>query len=69
MNAHTFEGNVRSIHDLKLLFFQTSFEWATASGLPTFTSLHDLYLVFSLFFLTYFSMKLFTNQKIFLKKF
>ena len=58
-NTHTFEGNERSIHHLKLLFFQTLFEWATASGVPTFTSLHDLYLVFS---------HLFFNEVIYLSK-
>ena len=59
-NTHTFEGNERSIHHLKILFFQTLFEWATASGVPTFTSLHDLYLIFS---------HLFFNEVIYLLKF
>ena len=38
----TFEGNERSIHNLKLSFFQTLFEWVNASGVSSFNSLHDL---------------------------
>ena len=34
----TFEGNGRSINDLKLSFFQTQFEWANASGVYTIDS-------------------------------
>lgn len=44
MNAHTFEGNGRSIHELKLLFFQTLLDWANASGV--FTSFLYIYLIF-----------------------
>ena len=41
-NAHIFKGNERPIHDLKLSFFHTLFEWANASGVSTFNSLPDL---------------------------
>ena len=41
-NAHTFEGDERSIHDLKRLFLQTLYEWTNASGVFTFDSLVDL---------------------------
>ena len=32
-------GDERSIHELKLFFFQTSFEWANALGVVNFISL------------------------------
>ena len=41
-NARTFEGNGRSIHELKLLFFQILLDWANASGVFTFISLDIL---------------------------
>ena len=41
-NACTFEGSERSIHDLKLSFFQALFVWINASGVFTFNSLADL---------------------------
>ena len=41
-NTHTFDGNERSIHELKLLFFQTLFYWANATGVFTFISLPDM---------------------------
>ena len=37
----TFEGNERSIHNLKRSFFQTLFEWVNALGVSSFNSLHD----------------------------
>lgn len=39
-NAHIIKG--RPIHDLKLSFFHTLFEWTNASGVSTFNSLPDL---------------------------
>ena len=42
MNIRTFEGNERSIHELKLLFFQTLIDWANASGVFTFISLPNM---------------------------
>lgn len=62
-NAQPYEGNERSIQDLKLYFFQTLFEWTNAMGVFTLISLSDLidrcaflspsfYLVFSCFFST-----------------
>ena len=41
-NTHTFDGNERLIHELKLLFFQTLFYWANATGVFTFISLPDM---------------------------
>ena len=35
-------GDERSIHELKLFFFQTLFEWANASGVVNFISLPDM---------------------------
>ena len=50
-NTHTFEGDERWIHELKLFFLQTLLEWANASGFVTFMSLLDmLYFVPSLLF-------------------
>lgn len=41
-NAWNFEGCKKSVHDWKLLFLDTLFEWINASGLFSFTSLPDL---------------------------
>lgn len=41
-NAWNFEGCKKSVHDLKLLFLNTLFEWINASGLFSFNSLPDL---------------------------
>ena len=41
-NTRTFEGDERSIHELKLFFLQTLLEWANASGVVTFMSLPDM---------------------------
>ena len=41
-NTRTFEGDERSIHELKHFFFQTLFEWANASGVVNFISLPDM---------------------------
>ena len=41
-NTYTFEGNERSIHELKLLFFQTLLDCAKSSGVFTFISLPDM---------------------------
>lgn len=41
-NAWNFEVCKKSVHDLKLLFLNTLFEWINASGLFSFTSLPDL---------------------------
>lgn len=38
----TFGGNERLIHDLKLSFIQTLFEWANALGVSTVSSFPDL---------------------------
>ena len=38
------------IHDLKLSFLQTLFEWANALGVSTFSFLHYLICVLSLLF-------------------
>ena len=38
----TFEGSERSIHDLKLSFFQALFVWINASSVITFNCLVDL---------------------------
>ena len=35
-------GDERSIHELKLFFFQALFEWASASGVVNFISLPDM---------------------------
>ncbi|KAL0016506.1 hypothetical protein SO802_003575, partial [Lithocarpus litseifolius] len=35
-------GEERSIHELKLFFFQTLFEWENASGVVNFISLPDM---------------------------
>ena len=35
-------GDERSIHELKLFFFQTLFEWANASGVVNFISRPDM---------------------------
>ena len=35
-NTRIFEGDERSIHELKLFFFQTLFDWANASGVVNF---------------------------------
>ena len=35
-------GEERSIHELKLFFFQTLFEWASALGVVNFISLPDM---------------------------
>ena len=37
-----FEGDERSIHELKLFFFQNLFEWANASDVVNFISLPDM---------------------------
>ena len=52
-NTHTLDGNERSIHELKLLFFQTLFDWANATGVFTFISLLDM-LDFCTFIATWF---------------
>lgn len=41
-NTRTFEGDERLIHELKLFFFQTLFEWANASGVVNFISLPEM---------------------------
>ena len=41
-NTHTFEGDERWIHELKLFVLQTLLEWANASGFVTFMSLLDM---------------------------
>ena len=41
-NVRTFEGSEKSVHELKLLFFQTLFDWANTSGVFTFNSLPDM---------------------------
>ena len=53
-NTHTFDGNERSIHELKLLFFQTFFDWANATSVFTFISLLDM-LDFCTFIVSFFS--------------
>ena len=52
-NTCIFDGNERSIHELKLLFFQTLFDWANATGAFTFISLLDM-LDFCTFIVTFF---------------
>ena len=52
-NTCIFDGNERSIHELKLLFFQTLFDWANATGVFTFISLLDM-LDFCTFIVTFF---------------
>ena len=73
MNLRTPEGNERLIHELKLFFFQSLFEWANASGVISFNSLPDMLdfctfivictLRFLCIFLYQFSMKFITYQK------
>ena len=41
-NTHTFEGDERLIHKLKLFFLHTLLEWANASGFVTFMSLPNM---------------------------
>ena len=41
-NNCTFEGNERSIHELKHFFFQTLFEWTNALDVVNFISLLDM---------------------------
>ena len=41
-NTHTFEGDERWIHELKLFFLQTLLEWANVLGFVTFMSLLDM---------------------------
>ena len=41
-DARTFEWSERWIHDLKLSFFQTLFEWTNALGVFHFISFSDL---------------------------
>ena len=41
-NTYTFEGNERSIHELKLLFFWTLLDCANVSGVFTFISLPNM---------------------------
>ena len=53
-NTRTFDGNERSIHELKLLFFQTFFDWANATSVFTFISLLDM-LNFCTFIVSFFS--------------
>ena len=52
-NTCIFDGNERSIHALKLFFFQTLFDWANATGVFTFISLLDM-LDFCTFIVTFF---------------
>ena len=42
-NTPTFEGDERSIHELKHFFFQTLFEWSNALGVVTFISLPNMF--------------------------
>ena len=41
-NTRIFVGDERSIHELKLFFFQTLFDWANALGVVNFISLPDI---------------------------
>jgi len=52
-NTCIFDGNERSIHALKLFFFQTLFDWENATGVFTFISLLDM-LDFCTFIVTFF---------------
>ena len=58
-NIRTFDGNERLIHELKLLFFQTLFDWANDTGVFTF-----IYLLNMLDFCTFIVMQE-HNQKLF----
>ena len=77
-NTWTFDGNERSIHELKLLFFQTLFDWANATGVfslifvlsllrsffPAASTTRPVCFFFLCIFLHLFSMKFITYQKI-----
>ena len=63
-NTRTFDGNERSIHELKLLFFQTFFDWANAMSVFTFISLLDM-LDFCTFIVSFFSLVASSTRPVF----